>query len=184
MSSKKNEKKKSASNKKAQAKTGSASAEAAVRPAKEKRAAATNDTGGDTASATAQPREPDKRIPPTGTVIKKVDRHGKVRCECRVVEGGFFYNRTTYPSLSAAAMAAANDLDLKNKTQNGFTFWGLSKSPRPPSDPVEALTQAVERFHSRADAVKDAVTDDNRPKVKAVMLKHQQKLEALLEAVG
>ncbi len=37
------------------------------------------------------PAERDPRLPPVGTVIKKLDRHGAVRCEVKVVEGGFEY---------------------------------------------------------------------------------------------
>jgi hypothetical protein len=39
-----------------------------------------------TVSTTAQP--PDPRLPSAGTTIQKRDRHGAVRCECKVEEGG------------------------------------------------------------------------------------------------
>jgi hypothetical protein len=58
------------------------------------------------------------RLPAVGTVIKKTDRHGAVRCQCTVVEEGVRYKGRVFGSLSGAAMAAAQDLGLKNKTQN------------------------------------------------------------------
>lgn len=87
----------------------------------------------------AAPTTPDPRLPAPGTVLQKRDRHGAVRCECTVEEGGIRYADKVYRSLSSAAMAAAKNLGLTNKTQNGFTFWGLSKPPRRPSDPLVAL---------------------------------------------
>jgi hypothetical protein len=48
--------------------------------------------------------------------------HGAVRCKCTVEEGGIRYSGKVYTSLSGAAMAAAKDFDLKNKTQNGYIF--------------------------------------------------------------
>jgi len=69
----------------------------------------------------------DARLPAVGTVIAKRDRHGKVRCKCRVVEGGIRYNGTVYSSVSAAALAAASDLGLESPTQNGYVFWALDK---------------------------------------------------------
>ena len=38
--------------------------------------------------APAAARTPDPRLPPPGTVIQKRDRHGAVRCECKVEENG------------------------------------------------------------------------------------------------
>ena len=64
-----------------------------------------------------------------------------------------------YRSLSSAALAAAKDLGLNNKTQNGFTFWGLSKPPRRPSDPLVALDRAWERYHGNVDALVPTVPD-------------------------
>jgi hypothetical protein len=71
-------------------------------------------------------RQLDPRMPAVGTVIAKRDRHGNVRCKCRVARNGIRYNGTLYRSLSGAAMAAATDLGLESPTQNGFTFWALS----------------------------------------------------------
>jgi hypothetical protein len=72
--------------------------------------------------------EPGSRLPAVGTVIAKRDRHGKVRCKCRVVKEGIRYNGTVYRSLSAAALAAAHDLGLESATQNGYVFWALNEA--------------------------------------------------------
>ena len=64
----------------------------------------------------AAPTTPDPRLPAPGTVLEKRDRHGAVRCECTVEEGGIRYAGKVYRSLSSAAMAAAKDLGLNNKT--------------------------------------------------------------------
>ena len=118
-------------------------------------------------------------------LLQKRDRHGAVRCECTVEEGGIRYASKVYRSLSAAAMAAAKDLGLSNKTQNGFTFWGLSTPPRRPSDPLVALERAWERYHGNAAAlVKDGVTDENRAKVLTTIKKHVQTIEGLREKVA
>jgi len=84
-------------------------------------------------AAASAPATPDARLPPPGTLLQKLDRHGAVRCECSVQEDGIHYAGQIYRSISAAAMAAAKDLGLANKTQNGFTFWG------------SALREAAER---------------------------------------
>jgi len=139
-------------------------------------------------AATAEPAQRIARggtMPPVGTVIKKIDRYGVVRCECTVEEGGIRYERTLYSSLSAAAMAAAKDLGLTNKTQNGWTFWGLTKPARPSSDPLETLPRAWERYRgSVTAAVKDGVNDENRDKVRVALDTHAQELEALREQVA
>jgi hypothetical protein len=136
-------------------------------------------------SAPAAPRTPDPRLPAVGTLLQKRDRHGAVRCECTVEGGGIRYAGKVYRSLSAAAMAAAKDLGLNNKTQNGFAFWGLSKPPRRPSDPLVALDHAWERYHGNVEAlVKVGVTDENRSNVVAAIRKHAQVLEGLREKVA
>jgi len=54
-------------------------------------------------------------------------------------------------------MATAKDLGLNNKTQNGFTFWGLNKPPHRPSDPLVALARAWKRYYGNVEAlVKEA----------------------------
>lgn len=132
-----------------------------------------------------RPITSDTRLPAPGTLLQKRDRHGAVRCECTVEEGGIRYAGKVYRSLSSAAMAAAKDLGLNNKTQNGFTFWGLSKPPRRPSDPLEALERAWERYHGNVTAlVKDGVTDENRAKVLTTIKKHVQTIESLREKVA
>jgi hypothetical protein len=131
------------------------------------------------------PRTPDPRLPAPGTVLQKRDRHGAVRCECTVEEGGIRYAGKVYRSLSSAAMAAAKDLGLNNKTQNGFTFWGISKPPRRSGDPLEALERAWERYHGNVAAlVKEGVTDENRGKVVSTIRKHAQVIESLRERVA
>ena len=93
---------------------------------------------------------------------------------------GVRYAGRVYTSLSGAAMAAAKDLDLKNKTQNGYIFWGLSKPPRPASDPLVALERAWERYRDRVERlVKEGVTEENRGKVAAALGKHAHLIEKL-----
>ena len=65
-----------------------------------------------------------------GTVLKKLDRKGKTRCECTVEADGYRYRGTVFTSLSAAAGAAAKDIGLKGKSFNGYVFWGLAKPGR------------------------------------------------------
>jgi len=137
------------------------------------------------ASDGAEPRKLEPRMPAPGTLIQKRDRHGAVRCECSVEEGGIRYNGNLYRSLSGAAMAAAKDLGLTNKTQNGFTFWGLSKPPSRSSDPLAALDRAWERYHGTVAAVvKGGVTDENKAKVAAAIHKHAQVIGGLQEQVA
>jgi hypothetical protein len=131
------------------------------------------------------PQTPDPRVPAHGTLLQKRDRHGAVRCECTVETDGIRYAGKVFKSLSAAAMAAAKDLGLTNKTQNGFVFWGLSKPPRQPSDPLAALERAWERYHGNVEAlVKDGVTDENRAKVLTTIKKHAQTIETLRQKVA
>ena len=116
--------------------------------------------------ASSAPGTPDPRLPPRGTLLQKLDRHGKVRCECTVEEGGFRYAGELYRSPSAAAMAAAKDLGLANKTQNGWAFWGITRPARRPSDPLAALERAWERYQGSVEAlVKQGVTEEDRSKM-------------------
>ena len=80
---------------------------------------------------TAPASASDPRLPAVGTVIQKRDRHGVIRCECTVEEDGIRYAGTLYRSISSAALAAARDLGLRNKSENGYVFWGLVKLHRP-----------------------------------------------------
>jgi hypothetical protein len=134
----------------------------------------------DAAAETAKVVVHDPRLPTVGTTIEKRDRHGAIRCKCTVEEGGIHYEGRVFTSLSGAAMAAAKDLGLKNKTQNGYIFWGLSKPPRPASDPIQALERAWERYRDRAQAlVKEGGTEENRSRVAASIGKHAQLIEKL-----
>ena len=72
------------------------------------------------------PRERDPRLPAPGTVLRKLDRAGAVRCECKVTDSGITYKGQEFRSLSAAAMAAAKDLGIAG-SQNGYLFWSLIK---------------------------------------------------------
>ena len=157
---------------------------AAQPPAQEAKPAATENATPPKAAPSA-PHTPDPRLPASGTLLQKRDRHGAVRCECTVEEGGIRYAGKVYRSLSAAAMAAAKDLGLNNKTQNGFTFWGLTKPPRAARDPLAALERAWERYHGNVTAlVKEGVTDENRAKVLTTIKKHVQTIESLREKVA
>jgi len=98
----------------------------------------------------------------------------------KVEEGGIRYARKVYAPLSGMAMAAAKDLGLKNKTQNGYIFWGLITPPRPASDPIVGLERAWERYRERAEAlVREGVTEENRSRVAASLGKHAQLIEKL-----
>jgi hypothetical protein len=126
------------------------------------------------------PRESDARLPPPGTVLRKLARDGSVRCECTVEEaGGIRYKDTLYRSLSAAAMAAAKDLGLTNKTQNGWVFWGVTKAARPAGDPLEALGRAWERYRERATSVVGSVKDDDRARVLELIDQHVEVIKEL-----
>jgi hypothetical protein len=84
-----------------------------------------------------------------------------------------------------AVLRTSRKRSLTNKTQNGFVFWGLSKPPRRPSDPLVALERAWERYHRNVAAlVKDGLTDENRSKVLTTIKKHAQTIESLREKVA
>ncbi len=164
----------------------------AARPQEAPQGPAVAPTGAETAkpkgkptpAATGRTLAQDARLPAPGTVLKKTDRHGAVRCECTVEEAGIRYAGTLYSSISSAALAAAKDLGLKNKTQNGYIFWGLAKPPRPVGDPVEALERAWERYRERAEAVaKEKLEEDVRKKVLAAVSRHSLATEKFVEAL-
>jgi hypothetical protein len=136
-------------------------------------------TAPDAAAETAKALALDPRLPAVGTAIEKRDRHGAVRCKCTVEEGGIRYGGKAYTALSGAAMAAAKDLGLKNKTQNGFIFWGLVKPPRPASDPVQDLERAWLRYRGRVEAIVKRATEENRSQVASLIGKHAQLIEKL-----
>ena len=95
----------------------------------------------------------DPRLPAPGTVLEKRDRHGAVRRQRKVEEDGIHYAGTTYRSISSAALAAAKDLGLKNKTQNGFVFWGLSKPTGGKVDFLAGVEAAWERYIAKVKAL-------------------------------
>ena len=124
----------------------------------------------------------DPRLPEPGTVIRKLDRQGNVRCECTVEADGVRYNDTLYRSLSAAAMAAAKDLGLGGRTQNGFTYWGLSKPPRKGVDPVASLEKAWQRYRDRLHAtISNGINDENRERVRGLVKQHSKAIAELHE---
>lgn len=134
------------------------------------------------ATTPAAPRERvrDPRLPPPGTVIEKRDRKNAVRCTCTVEEDGAIRCQgKLYKSLSAAALAAARDLGIEGKAFNGYVWWGLSKPPRPAVDPVEALGRTWERYRERANAVVDAVKDDDRQRVHELLGEHAEAIKDL-----
>jgi hypothetical protein len=102
------------------------------------------------------PAVPDARLPPPGTLLQKLDRRGAVRCECTIGEDGIHYAGQIYRSLSGAAMAAAKDLGLANKTQNGFAFWQITRPNRKSGDPLGSLNRAWERYLSQAQGLTKA----------------------------
>ena len=91
--------------------------------------------------SSAPKAEPPALVP--GTVLRKLDRKGKPRCECTVEAEGYRYKGTVCGSLSRAAAAAAKDLRLAGKSFNGYVFWGLTRpghatgSPRAPVEPLQ-----------------------------------------------
>ncbi len=122
------------------------------------------------------PGERDPRLPPVGTVIKKLDRHGAVRCECKVVDGGFEYKGEHFKSLSGAACAAAKDLGV-NGQQNGWLWWGLVKQDARAKNPVQVLEKAWDRYSARVKALAGAEMDAGAKKQVAELLEdHRTKI--------
>ncbi len=94
---------------------------------------------------------PTPATPTPGTVLKKLDREGKVRCECIVEADGFRFDGKLYSSISAAAVAAAKSLGLAGTSFNGYVFWGLAKpSGRDLAHRLDGLWQ---RYASAATAL-------------------------------
>lgn len=137
----------------------------------------------------SKPSEPihgsDPRLPAVGTVIQKRDRHGAVRCECTVEPGGIRYSGTLYRSISSAALAAAKDLGRKNRSENGYVFWGLVKPSRPAGDPIPAFERAWQLYLKRAEALfRDGVTEGNRERLAADIANHAAEIAKLEERLG
>lgn len=83
------------------------------------------------------------QLPPPGTVLRKVDRNGAVRCEAVVGENGqVVYRGVTYSSISAAAKVAAGDIGLAARSCDGYAFFGL-KNRSGESAPRAARTASV-----------------------------------------
>lgn len=123
------------------------------------------------------PRATDPRLPTPGTVLQKTDRHGKVRCECTVEADGVRYGGTLFRSISSAALAAARDLGLKNKTQNGYVFWGIVKLGGA-TNHLASVEASWQRYCQRvARLIKEGVTDENRNEVAGALGKHLKAIE-------
>lgn len=74
----------------------------------------------------AAPGERDPRLPPAGTVIERVYKGEALRV--KVLEEGFSFKGTTFPSLSALAKT------FTKCSTNGFLWFGLAQRPeRSPS---------------------------------------------------
>ena len=103
----------------------------------------------------AQPTRTAKAAAPIaltpGTVLRKTDRQGQVRCECTVEAGGYRYGGKLYGSLSGAAAAAGKALGLSGTSFNGYVFWGLSQpAGRDPLHRVEHLWQRYSNATAQA----------------------------------
>ena len=107
----------------------------------------------------------DPRIPPPGSVLSRTDRHGTVRCQATVLEDGINYDGKFFKSVSAAAKAAADDLGLKNKTQDGYAFWHLKTLERTATNKTAKLEKAWTRFVSIANEMVAGSTNDTKSAV-------------------
>jgi hypothetical protein len=123
--------------------------------------------------ASTGPAERDPRLPPVGTVLKKLDRHGAVRCECKVSEAGIEYKGEVFKSLSGAACAAAKDLGI-NGQQNGFVFWGITRPEAKAKNPVQAIEKVWERYNARVKAIAGAGLDAGTRKQVAELLEEHR----------
>jgi len=131
------------------------------------------------------PPQRDERLPPPGTVLRRVDRHGNVRCECTVEEHGIRYAGTMYKTLSAAAIAAAKDLGFQSASQNGFLFWQLAKPARPEGSTrstLDGLERAWKRYHEHAQAAARSSDGEARAKVYETLHTHLNVLFAIVGA--
>ncbi len=134
--------------------------------------------------ASAGPVERDPRLPPPGTVLRKLDRHGAVRCECTVTADGVEYKGETFRSLSGAAMAAAKDLNISG-SQNGYLFFGLVKQEARLKNPIQAVEKAWDRYSARVNAIGAADLDAGMKRELAQLLESQgQKIVQVADAIG
>jgi Protein of unknown function (DUF2924) len=115
----------------------------------------------------------DPRLPEAGTILRKLDRHGSVRCECTVEANGVRYKGHVYRSISAAAVAAAKDLGI-NGAQNGYIFFGLSRPARAGEDPLTRLQKSWARYEACARSVVATATADRKPEVLAAIEQFRQ----------
>lgn len=134
-------------------------------------------------AASAEAGEPEREETPLtpGTVLQKRDRHGMLRCECVVAEGGYRFEGTVYKSLSAAALAAAKSLGLTSKSINGNLFWGISKPARAAANPLASLERAWNSYQTRLEAAleKAKVSEDREPAL-STLERHSRILQNLL----
>ena len=110
-----------------------------------------------------------------GTVLRKLDRKGKTRCECTVEAEGYRFKGTVYGSLSAAAAAAAKHLGLSGTSFNGYVFWGLTKPGR--ATAVDRLEHLWNRYSSAAVALLKGAE-------KAVAMERVKQHQAQMKAVA
>ncbi|TMA84747.1 MAG: DUF2924 domain-containing protein [Deltaproteobacteria bacterium] len=110
-----------------------------------------------------------------GTVLRKLDRKGKTRCECTVEAEGYRYKGTVHGSLSGAAAAAAKDLGLSGTSFNGYVFWGLTKPGR--ATALDRLEHLWNRYSSVALGMLNGVE-------KATALERVKQHQAQMKAVA
>jgi hypothetical protein len=131
------------------------------------------------AGRAAEKQDSGDRQPAVGTTLRKLDRAGKVRCECVIEKGGVRYQGTLYKSLSGAALAAAKELGLSGNSFNGYVFWGLSKPSRASADPAMRLEQIWKRYSELAvEALKG--DGDKKGEALKVLKGHGSQLSAII----
>ena len=135
-----------------------------------KRAQAARSQKGSAAAAPNPARDP--RLPEPGTVLRKVDRQGNARCECTVEADGIRYGGKLYRSLSAAATAAAADLEVKG-AQNGYVFWCLSRPTRAGEDPLTRLQKSWDRYQACARSVIATAPAERKHELVAAIERHR-----------
>jgi hypothetical protein len=128
-------------------------------------------------AAKVAPGKDEARLPSVGTTLKKTDRSGKVRCECKVEKDGVHYDGKVFGSLSGAAVAAAKDLGLSGNSFNGFVFWGLSKPNRASADPALRLEQIWKRYTEVASA---ALAGERKAEVVKLVRSHGTQIGTMI----
>ena len=127
-----------------------------------------------------KPQPTSKTEPPSlvpGTVLRKLDRKGKTRCECTVEAEGYRYKGTVYGSLSGAAAAAAKDVGLSGTSFNGYVFWGLTKPG------VKNTLERVEQLFRRYSEAALQLSRDPKQKTSCLerVRKHVEQLQAVAQ---